>query len=432
MQHKTETEESRISKPTLPPAKKSGQGWLRRTLSSVVMVAVAIGVIIALLVLLPKRNGNTPPAALKPVAVRVMEVQSIAEVDDSFRILGSVEPDCITAVAAEVSGRVEAFAGRDDKVIDRLEIKKGPAQAGTVEEGDSIKAGQPIVYINTDLLQAAFDQSKADCDFVERETKRLEDLFAKNVATKSEVDNILRQRDMAKASLEINRANLERSVIVAPKSGILNSLPVEVGEYVSPGTVVAQIVDMDTVKVILEIPERDISFLKVGQDQDIFFTLDELKENGDKNSAKKNEKKIKKITGKITYISELADPNALTTRLEISVDNHDRQLRSGQMVYAQLKRRTLHDVIMVPLKTIVPLEKGYVAYVNNKGQAERRDIKLDPSMFRDDQIRVEEGLAPGDRLIIEPNIGPGQAIFEVGNGELPLSESPSGGVAEQK
>lgn len=398
MEKEAEVKTSRVP-PSVSKGGKTGWlvGWFGRNWPGIVIMLAALAVVVGLSLFLPKRSDDQPAVKPAPTAVRVLEVKAIAEVDDSFRILGCVEPGSIVDVAAEVPGRVEAYAGRDDKVIDRRAIKKGPASAGTVGEGDIIRAGMPILYLNTDLLQADCDRSRADYDFGQRESKRLEQLFAKKVATKAELDVVLKYRDMARASLETCQARLERAIIVAPCSGVLDSLPVDIGEYVQPGTVIAKIVNMNTVKVILHIPERDISYLKVGQEQTIFFGRDDSRE----------------VAGEITYISELADENTHTTRMEISVDNRDRLLRSGQMVYAKLRRRTLKNVIMIPLRTIVPLEKGYVAYVSSNGKAHRRKIALDSSMFHGDHIRVEKGLKPGDRLIIEPTIGPGQAIREV-------------------
>ena len=379
----------------------AGKSWFGRHLSGALMVVGVLAVVAGLWMFLPKRNDEQASTPLPAVPVRVLVIQARPDVPDSFRILGYVEPACIINVAAEVPGRVIAYAGRADKVVHNSvrTIKKGPASAGVLDEGDPVRTGQPILYLDTDLLQADCDRSQADYDFAKREAVRMQKVFDKNVATKAELDMVLKQRDVAKAILDNCQAQLERTIIVAPASGVLNKLPAEVGEYVQPGSPVAQIVDMRNVKVVLDIPERDIAYLKVGQKQDIFF--------GPEDSQK--------MTGKITYISELADPKTHTTRLEITVDNSKGLLRSGQMVYARLIRRILKDVIMIPLKAVVPLEEGYVVYLSNAGHAVRREITLDSSMFRDDHIRVTKGLARGDRLILEPNVGPGQAIKEVEN-----------------
>jgi membrane fusion protein (multidrug efflux system) len=381
-------------------ARLAGKDWLKRHFSGSLMVVGVLAVVVGLGMFLPRRSDDKAAVALPAVPVSVQVIQATPEVVDSFRILGSVEPVSIVNLAAEVPGRIVAYAGKADRVVSTRSgcvVKKGPASAGVLDEGDIVRAGQPILYLDTDLLQADCNRSQADYDFACREAVRLEKAFAKGVATKAELDAILKRRDVARAAFDSCRARLDRTIITAPSPGVLNKLPAEVGEYVQPGSDVAQIVDIRSVKVVLDIPERDVSYLKVGQKQEIFFGPNDSR----------------KLQGKITYISELADPKTHTTRLEITVDNSKGLLRSGQMVYARLTRRVLKNVIMIPLKAVVPLERGYVVYLSSSGRAVRRDIMLDTSMFRGELIGVTRGLVPGERLILEPNVGPGQAIQEV-------------------
>mgnify|MGYP000328605091 CR=1 FL=1 len=85
--------------------------------------------------------------------------------------------------------------------------------------------------------------------------------------------------------------------------------------------------------------------------------------------------------------------------MELTIDNRDGRLRSGQIVRARLVRQVLTDVLMVPLGSVVPLEVGYEVYVVEDGLARRRPVKLGFIKGRD--VRIESGLAPGELLIIE-------------------------------
>ncbi|MBN1555101.1 MAG: efflux RND transporter periplasmic adaptor subunit [Phycisphaerae bacterium] len=400
---------SDISKPTNspppPPPEKPGtksQGLGR--VISIIVILLAVSVVVSLGVLLPKRNNDQPPTPPNPVPISVRVVEPLAEVDDVFTIPGVVEPNRVVDVAAEVAAQVLAYAGSKDTLGPSSQPVKGPASAGVLKEGVDVQAGQPLVYLNTDLLKAQRDKAKAEYDFQTRELDRIRDLKEKGVATGMELDRVIMGRDVAKAALELAEANLQRTSIVAPIPGVLNRLPAEIGEYVAPGTPVAQIVDMDTVKIVLDIPERDIGYLHVGHAETIVYGIDKPEE----------------IIGRITYISELADDATRTTRIEITVDNPPdahgrRQLRSGQIVQAKIRRRTLRDVIMISLESVIPLEKGYVAYVNENGVATKRILTLDPSLFFGQKIRVEKGLRAGDRLIVsrDSRLGPDQAVKEV-------------------
>ncbi len=159
--------------------------------------------------------------------------------------------------------------------------------------------------------------------------------------------------------------------------------------------------DIDTVKVVVHVPERDVPFLKKYRKEDIFAGPNDTR----------------RLVGRINYISELAHPEALTTRVELEVKNAPaagpdgkRPLRSGQIVRVHLTRRILKDIIMVPLAAVIPLEKGHALYVVENGRAVRRDVTL--GLIKGDRIRVLSALRAGDRLIVSGHqyVGPGQKV----------------------
>ena len=97
--------------------------------------------------------------------------------------------------------------------------------------------------------------------------------------------------------------------------------------------------------------------------------------------------------------------------MEITVNNDNRQLRSGQIVRAKLTRRLLRNVIMVPLSSIIPLENGKAVYVVDREQkAERRLVEL--GFFKGRSVRILSGLDEGDQLIVAGHryVGPGQPV----------------------
>ena len=182
-------------------------------------------------------------------------------------------------------------------------------------------------------------------------------------------------------------------------------------EIVQPGTICAEVVDNETVKIVVNISERDISYFRVGQEQKIF-----VDRNGQAIS----------LSGRITYISAEAEPLAHTTRMEISIPNTDREFHSGQFVTVRLKRQDIKNAIMVPLDAIIPLEDGYMVYVVEDGKAQpREDIQIDILSIKGKQIRVVSGLTGGEQLIVQGNrmCGPGQDVRVISeDSEQPASQ----------
>ena len=223
----------------------------------------------------------------------------------------------------------------------------------------------------------------------------MKELVEMDATSRQDLDNATTDLASSKAQLEEVQARLERTRIHAPIAGVLNDLPVEEGEYVQTGAPVAELVETDVVKVVVEVPERDIAFFEVGQKSGIVADVKDREHT---------------LAGVITFISELADRQTRSTRLEITVDNEAGLLRSGQIVRAQLTRRVLKDAIMVPLLAVIPMETGQAVYVVNSEEAKRREIVLD--IIQGDRVQVVSGLEAGDQLIVAGHrfVAPGQKV----------------------
>jgi membrane fusion protein (multidrug efflux system) len=139
------------------------------------------------------------------------------------------------------------------------------------------------------------------------------------------------------------------------------------------------------------------------------------------------------LAGTISFISELADPQTRSTRMEVLLENKERLLRSGQIVRARLTRRILKDAILIPLLAVIPMEDGMAVYVvtSPEGvpkttQAERRQVEL--RTIKGDRVQVTAGLQPGDKLIIAGHrfVAPGQKVNIVSQTDPKRQTTPSG------
>jgi len=359
--------------PTGSGPRAAGRGWLRRNAAKVVIVLAAAAVL-TVITKMPARKRDAPPTEAPPVNVTVMTVTAEPQLADTFDLPAVVEPNQIIRVSAEVAGRVE-----------RTPLKKGSA----------VRAGDLLIQLNADLVRPQFEIAKAQVERDQIEFDRMASLFKENATPRRDLDNATTQLAISKAQFEEVRARLDRTRILAPMAGVLNDLLVEEGEYVQAGTSVAELVDTDTVKVVVQVPERDIPFFAAGQEAKVFA------------DAKDQETSL---AGMITFISELADQQTRSTRMEITAENRQGLLRSGQIVRARLTRQILRDVIFIPLLAVIPMEEGKAVYVVNSMQAQRREVDL--RVIKGDRIQVERGLAPGDRLIIAGHrfVAPGQKV----------------------
>ena len=348
-------------------------GWFRRNIPKVVIIIVAI-TILTVIANMPNRDRYAEPTEAAPVNVTVMTISSEPLFAETFELPAVVEPNRIVTVSAEVEGRIERIPSA---------------------EGSRIQAGELLVQLNADLIRPQFEIAEAQVERDQIEFERMKGLVENDATSRSDLDNATTGLAISKAQLEEVRARLERTQIFAPISGILNNTLVEEGEYVQLGTPVAEIVDTDTVKVVVDVPERDITFFTLGRKAEVFLNYKDRE---------------KSLEGMITFISELANQQTRSTSMEITLPNEEGFLRSGQIVRVRLTRQILKDVILIPLLAVIPTENGNAVYVVNSKEAQRREVELD--IIKGDCIQVTRGLEPGDRLIIAGHrfVAPGQKV----------------------
>jgi membrane fusion protein (multidrug efflux system) len=352
---------------------KISQGWLRRIIPKAVIILVAIAVL-TVIAKLPQRERSAPPTEVPPVNVTVMPVIAQPQLADTFNLPAVIEPNRIVIVSAEVEGRIERIPPK---------------------EGDYVKSGDLLIQINADLIRPLFEIAQEQVKRDQIEFERMDNLVKDNATPQRDLDDASTKLTISKANFDEISARLERTSIYSPTAGQLNDIIVEQGEYVQVGNPVAEVVDNDTVKVVVDMPERDISFFSVGQKAEIFVNV-----KGHDTS----------MTGKISFISERADLQTRSTRMEISLDNKERLLRSGKIVLVRLTRQVLKDAVLIPLLAVIPMEDSKAVYIVNSEEANRRQVEL--GVIKGDHVHIKSGLEPGDRLIIAGHrfVAPGQKV----------------------
>ncbi|MDT8303619.1 MAG: efflux RND transporter periplasmic adaptor subunit [Sedimentisphaerales bacterium] len=352
---------------------KMSRGWLRRNMIKAAIILVAITVLTAV-TKIPPRKRTAPLTEVAPVNVTVMPVIAQPQLADSFDLPAAIEPNRIVTVSAEVEGRIEKIP---------------------CEEGDAVKSGDLLIQINADLIRPFFEVAKEQVKRDQIEFERMDNLVKDNATSQRDLDDARTKLAISKSNLDEVSARLERTRIYSPIAGRLNDIIVEEGEYVQVGAPVAQVVDNDTVKVVVDVPERDISFFSIGQEARVVVNV-----RGDDIT----------LVGKISFISELADIQTRSTRIEISLDNKKRFLRSGQIVIVRLTRRIIENAVMIPLLAVIPMEDSKAVYVVNSEEAQRRQVDL--GFIKGDNVHIKSGLEPGDRLIVAGHrfVAPGQKV----------------------
>jgi membrane fusion protein, multidrug efflux system len=309
-------------------------------------------------------RDETAAVAEKVVQVHIAEVVQ-EDLQETFVLPGTLEAWEDLTLAAEISGPVRWIGPR---------------------EGERIQAGQALLRIDPETLEANRSRDQAAYELRQRQLQRLEKLHRENFVSAQEYEIAAQAYQVAEADLRRSRLALEKSTLRAPVDGVLDRLMVDRGEYVSDGTPVAVVVQVDRLRVLVDIPEKDVAFLRPGQQVQVTAAA---MDSGPQSS----------IVGEIIHLSFKADPLTRTYQAKIAVDNGDGRLRPGMIVRVGLNRRELPQVIAVPLFAVVDRGGSRFVFVEEGGQAVQRPVQIGAVLG--ERVVIQAGLAHGERLIVQ-------------------------------
>jgi membrane fusion protein, multidrug efflux system len=251
------------------------------------------------------------------------------------RTVAAVEPAFVDhARAIRLSGITAAdkrvdLAARADGVIATLALEKGMMVAADTLvmtlEGPETVAQEKIAEI-------ALAQKERDLEVAER-------LFAGGSTSESNLTNARSARDAALAELNRAQAAADRLELKAPFGGIVDSLSVELGEWVQTGTPVATILSLDPILVKAEVSEIDLGSVSVGSTAQVRLV------NGTE------------MEGTVRLVAREASAQTRTYPVEIALPNPDLSLPSGMTAEVALIAAPLRAVV-VPRSIITLSDKG--------------------------------------------------------------------------
>jgi RND family efflux transporter MFP subunit len=279
--------------------------------------------------------------------------------------------------------------------------------------GDKVSAGMPLLVIDPSRQAATVTNQKAihDANVAARDLARdqfarIKRLYAGGAATRQDLDRAqtaLRQAEAQVASTEaqtkVQVVELHRYRVVAPVGGTVGDIPVRIGDYVTPQTVLTTLDDNDALEAYVDVPVERAAGLKLGTPVEI---IDD--------------------TGKVlapcevTFVSPRADPATQMILVKAKVDNESNVLRSGQFTRARIVWSN-HEGPAVPVLAVQRRAgQPFVWLVNDGGggmTAEQRAVQLGP--IQGQQYPVTGGIKAGDRIVVSgvQKLRPGARVTEM-------------------
>lgn len=356
----------------------------------------------------------------------------------SLRGNGGQGPAVETSVVARrtIVARVKASGNISPRKKVEIQSKViGEIVALPFAEGDRVKAGDVVVEIEKKLYQAACDQAKAALEQArvqleraqaelanaELQAARTERLFAEGVVSEQARDQArlaleqarvavrAQERAIEQANFAYRRAleDLDRTTIRSPMDGVVISRRVEVGETAImgttnfPGSVLLVIGDSSELVAEVEVPERDVVQLALGQEA--MVKVDAVP--GEVFSGK-----VVEIASSGTKLGDV-----VKFKVKVALDRPEPRLRPEMTAKVEIVTRRAENALSVPQQAVqtrfldadgkevfgktTPREEQ-VVYVYNSGRARRQSVRTGVQ----DELYVEvvEGVAEGEKVITGP------------------------------
>jgi membrane fusion protein (multidrug efflux system) len=254
------------------------------------------------------------------------------------------------------------------------------------EDGDLVEAGSVLVDLSGRVEVAGLAEAAAAYREAQRLYQRQQQLTQQQLIPASQLDTQRAAMESARARLDATRARLEDRVISAPFAGVLGFRQVSPGTLVTPGTTIASLDDVSVIKLDFAVPEAFLSALAAGQ----VITA---------SSAAWPEREF---SGQVTSVDSRVDPvtRAVTVRAELP--NPDRELRPGMLLTVQVYRPERQALVVPEISVTQVAQSAHVFRVKDDATVEQVTVKL--GQRRSGEVEVIEGLAAGDRIVVDGTV----------------------------
>jgi RND family efflux transporter MFP subunit len=327
-------------------------------------------------------SQGMPPTLVETDAVTSMEFH------DQITLVGRTEALANSQIVAEVAGRVV-----------RIEAS----------EGNPVRRGSVLVSIDPDKIRLALDakraqvaQARATAELAEKELARSQDLRQQDLVSEGGLDADLAEHaraqglyDQYRAEMKQLELDLENCSIRAPFDGYTVRQLVDVGEWVNPGTPVYEIVDLSTVKVFVDLPERYFGQVDKGSTVSIQIS-------GESDAT---------VTGTVTGVAPSASQVTHTFPVIIAVNNKEGRLGGGMLVRTTLSLSRISTSLAVSKDAIVRQGNQTMVYTVTDGKA--APVPVQTGSTEGKMIAITgEGVVEGMPVIVRGNerVFPGSPV----------------------
>lgn len=301
-------------------------------------------------------SANNPANRILQVEAVELEYETI---EDRIFSSGTVQANEVVELSSESSGLITSIY---------------------FEEGRDVEQGDLLVKINDSELQAQKQRATFRLNLAEQREERQRRLLERGGISQDDYDATLNEVNVLRSELHLIDAQIAQTEVRAPFSGVIGLKYISTGSYISPGTRIASLQEVDPVKIDFSIPERYIPRVDVGDK--INFTV----QGADST-----------FTGEVYAIEPRVDTQTRTLQIRAISENSGQLLIPGAFANIVLILDQIEDAIMLPAISIVPELNAQKVYLVRNGKIEESRIRT--GIRTSEKVQIIEGIARGDTVL---------------------------------
>lgn len=294
-------------------------------------------------------------------------------------------------VSLTVDGSVIALSSKDlsytytGSLLANEEINIQPEISAKVtkilfKEGTRVNKGQLLVKMFDADLQAQLKKNKLEIELKEKEFNRKKELLKLNGISKEEFEISENGLNTLIAEQDLLHAQISKTELIAPFSGIVGLRMVSEGSFVTNNTMITSLQQIDPIKIEFSIPEK---------------YKPNLAENMEVKFLVEGNERI--YSAKIYALESKIDAATRSIRIRALAANPDRSLFPGAFVSIKLNLFPGKETIFITARAIVPVIDGEQVFIVRNGKV--AFVKVTTGIRTETEVEILKGLQLNDTLI---------------------------------
>lgn len=333
---------------------------------------------------LPARQAGEPVVTVETAAVQV------GSIEEKLNYVGSLMPKSSVQVAPKITGRIEAVLVevgdwvQKDQVLARLDKREVDEEVREAEA--SLKVQEATLEgreVQLRDLERRLDRAKIllQKDFISRQ--EMEDVQTQFYSALAQVELAKAQISQMKARLTNVRLRLADTEVISPFAGYVAQKYLDRGALVKPDSPVVSLVEVDPVKTVVSIVERDYTKVRPGVRATVAVDSYPGRE----------------FSGRVVRVSPVLDKDTRTADVEIEVQNPQELLKPGMFARVTLMLGRREGRSLVPEAALVRRGDGVGVFKLDGEEGRVRFTALEIGVTQDGKVEVIRGLAAGERVV---------------------------------